>query len=269
VSDLDHSSGKVVDVRGGGDVALSAADYDRVFAILDYCSAARTLDQLKNLLMVALHDHYGCPNTTFLSGPTFTTAFADPNPVTTGRITPILDEYQAHWYLDDVFATAQSRATLLASPAITHTQLADVPSQSATYLRDFLYRKRLHSASVMHLELAHGGHGLVGIFDSEGKDLSGRDIAGLGILGRQLSLLCQTLPGQREPGWREKLTPRQIDLAELLADGHTNDEIAAILSLSPDTVKKYVSRILAVLHVRNRAEFVKLVYEQKLADQRG
>ncbi len=50
--------------------------------------------------------------------------------MTTGRITPILDEYQAHWYLDDVFATAQSRATLLASPAITHTQLADVPSQS-------------------------------------------------------------------------------------------------------------------------------------------
>jgi len=51
--------------------------------------------------MVALHDHYGCPNTTFLAGPTFTTAFADPNPVTTGRITPILDDYQAHWYLDD------------------------------------------------------------------------------------------------------------------------------------------------------------------------
>lgn len=121
----------------------------------------------------------------------------------------------------------------------------------------------------MHLQLAHGGHGLVGIFDSEGKDLSGRDIVGLGILGKQLSLLCQTLPGQREPGWREKLTPRQIDLAELLADGHTNDEIAVILSLSPDTVKKYVSRILALLRVRNRAEFVKLVYEQKLADQRG
>ncbi|MDI9915139.1 helix-turn-helix transcriptional regulator [Rhodococcus sp. IEGM 1379] len=250
-------------------MALSAQDYDRVFSILDYCSTAKTLDELKRLLMVALYENYRCPNTTFLVGPTFTTAFADPNPVTTGRITPILDEYQARWYLDDVFATAQSRATLLSSPAIAHTQLANVPSQSATYLRDFLYRKRLYSASVMHLELAHGVHGLVGIFDSEGKDLSASDIAGLGILGRQLSLFCQTLPGQRSPSWREKLTPRQIDLAELLADGHTNDEIAVILSLSPDTVKKYVSRILALVHVRNRAEFVKLVYEHKLADQRA
>ncbi|MCD2105629.1 hypothetical protein O4214_07230 [Rhodococcus erythropolis] len=140
---------------------------------------ARTLDQLKNLLMVALHDHYGCLNTTFLAGPTFTTAFADPNPVTTGRITPILDEYQAHRYLDDVFATAQSRATLLSSPAMTHTQLAGVPSQSATYQRDFLYRKRLHSASVMHLQRAHGGYGLVRIFDSEGKDLSGATFEGV------------------------------------------------------------------------------------------
>ncbi len=73
MSDLDHSSGEVVDVHGSGDVALSAADYDRVFAVFDYCSAARTLDQLKDLLMVALHDHYRCPNTTFLAGPTFTT----------------------------------------------------------------------------------------------------------------------------------------------------------------------------------------------------
>jgi DNA-binding NarL/FixJ family response regulator len=121
----------------------------------------------------------------------------------------------------------------------------------------------------MHLQLAHGVHGLVGIFDSEGKDLSATDVAGLGIVGRQLSLLCQTLPGQSSPSWQEKLTRRQRDLAELLADGHTNDEIAVILSLSPDTVKKYVSRILAVLHVRNRAEFVKLVYQHKLADQQA
>ena len=37
MSDLDHSSGEVVDVHGSGDVALSAADYDRVFAVFDYC----------------------------------------------------------------------------------------------------------------------------------------------------------------------------------------------------------------------------------------
>ncbi|WP_424805482.1 response regulator transcription factor [Rhodococcus sp. 27YEA15] len=250
-----------------GTVTLSVADYDRVFAILDHCARASSLDELKLLLMDALHERFRCPNTTFLSGPTFTTAFADPDPITTGRITPLMDEYQARWYTDDVFVTATARSTLMVTPAIRHTQLAGVPPASATYLKEFLYRRQLLSASVMHLHLAHDAHAVVGLFDSEGKELSEHDLGGLAILGRQLSLLCQTLPGQRMPGWREKLTPRQIDLAELLADGHTNDEIAVILSLSPDTVKKYVSRILAAVHVRNRAEFVKLVYEHKLADR--
>lgn len=42
--------------------------------------------------------------------------------------------------------------------------------------------------------------------------------------------------------------------------GLTTDEIAATLSLELDTVKKYVSRIFTITRVRNRVEFVKLVY---------
>ena len=58
------------------------------------CAAAPTLSEFKHTLMDALHEHYRFPNTTFLTGPTFCGAFADPDPVTTGRITPIIDEYQ-------------------------------------------------------------------------------------------------------------------------------------------------------------------------------
>ncbi|WP_425459432.1 hypothetical protein [Gordonia oryzae] len=38
-------------------------------------------------------------------------------------------------------------------------------------------------------------------------------------------------------------------MAELVGDGWTNDEIAGSLSLEPDTVKKYVSRVFALTHV--------------------
>lgn len=81
----------------------------------------------------------------------------------------------------------------------------------------------------------------------------------MGLLSRQLSNLAKLLPEQPLPSWRECLSPRQVELAELVADGHTNEEIASILNLGVDTVKKYVSRVFAATRVRNRAELVKLV----------
>lgn len=241
-------------------VPLPATEYDRIFAVLDDCGEATSLEELKHRLMDALHTHYGFPNTTFLAGPTFRTAFADPAPVTTGRITPIIDEYQTGWYRTDMFASAQSFAALGDSRAISHSQLERLPSSSLEYLDRFLYRRKLHSAAVMHLGLADRCHGLVGIFDSAGNEVPPQRIQALGLLAGQLSTLAKTLPGSPRPGWRARLTPRQIELAELLADGHTNEELAAALNLGLDTVKKYVSRIFLLTGVRNRAEFVKLVY---------
>lgn len=239
---------------------LPSAEYERIFAVLDTVAAAPTLGEFKHTLMDALHEHYRFPNTTFLTGPTFRGAFADPDPVTTGRITPIIDEYQTGWYRTDMFASPQSFDALRRSSAISHTQLRQLPSTAIEYLEEFLYRRRLRSAAVLHLGLANDCHGLVGVFDSEGKDLPPSQIHALGLLARQLSTRAKTLPGSMRPGWRDRLTPRQRDIGELVADGLTNDEIAATLSLELDTVKKYVSRIFTITRVRNRVEFVKLVY---------
>jgi len=57
-----------------------------------------------------------------------------------------------------------------------------------------------------------------------------------------------------DPVVRLSLTPRELDVLRLLADGRTNSEIAATLHLAPSSVKKLVSRILARLGVRNRVE---------------
>ncbi len=242
---------------------LSSFEYERVFAVLDDCDAATTLSDLKHRLMDALHAHYHFPNTTFLAGPTFRGAFADAEPVTTGRITPIIDEYQTGWYRTDMFASPESFVALQDARAISHLQLRRLPSTAVEYLERFLYRRQLRSAAVLHLELTDHCHGLVGIFDSEGKDLPATEIRALGLLAGQLSTLAKTLPGGTRPGWRDRLTPRQQEIAELVGDGWTNDEIAGSLSLEPDTVKKYVSRVFALTHVRNRAEFVKVVWTER------
>ena len=52
----------------------------------------------------------------------------------------------------------------------------------------------------------------------------------------------------------ETLTPREADIAELLAKGRSNAEIAKALELSLFTVKNHVSNILMKLHVRSRTE---------------
>ncbi|MFF2108471.1 helix-turn-helix transcriptional regulator [Rhodococcus sp. ACS1] len=247
-------------------LALPSSEYERIFAILESCSRSATLDSFKFQLMESLHRYYRCPNTTFWTGHTFSSAFSDPNPVTTGRTTgAALDEYQERWHTKDVFATPQSQALLRRHPAINARQLRNLDSGPSEYLTGFLYRNHLRSASLMHLDLSHGAHALVGLFDSEEQKPDSQGIYALGLLARQLSLLARALPTTRLRSWREGLTARQIEVVELIADGSTNEEVAAILTLSLDTVKKYASRIFALLSVRNRAELVKLVLEEELS----
>jgi two-component system, NarL family, response regulator LiaR len=52
----------------------------------------------------------------------------------------------------------------------------------------------------------------------------------------------------------DSLTPREAEIAELLAKGRSNAEIAKALELSLFTVKNHVSNILMKLHVRSRTE---------------
>lgn len=55
-----------------------------------------------------------------------------------------------------------------------------------------------------------------------------------------------------EPAPAEPLSPREVEVLDLIHQGLTNREIADRLFVSERTVKKHVGNILAKLHVRNR-----------------
>jgi DNA-binding NarL/FixJ family response regulator len=78
-------------------------------------------------------------------------------------------------------------------------------------------------------------------------------------LPRHVSSRAQAQP------WSQ-LTPRELEVLELLAKGMTNKEIAAELVITVRTVKFHVSSILRKLEARNRTEAVRTAAELGIID---
>lgn len=61
-----------------------------------------------------------------------------------------------------------------------------------------------------------------------------------------------------------KLTPREQEVLSLLAEGKTNDEIAAELVISPHTVARHRENLMGKLGLHNRSELVKYAIRKGL-----
>jgi DNA-binding CsgD family transcriptional regulator len=86
-------------------------------------------------------------------------------------------------------------------------------------------------------------------------DLCGADID----LARQTTVAEPPRPQRTREGrsrLEALLTTREREVLELMADGHTNTQIADALTVSEATVKSHVKRVFRKLHVSNRAQAV-------------
>jgi DNA-binding NarL/FixJ family response regulator len=56
---------------------------------------------------------------------------------------------------------------------------------------------------------------------------------------------------------RESLTTREMQVALAVAEGASNNEVAAVLYLTPKTVEYHLTRVYRKLGLRSRAELVR------------
>jgi DNA-binding NarL/FixJ family response regulator len=66
------------------------------------------------------------------------------------------------------------------------------------------------------------------------------------------------------PSRLDALTPRETEILRMVASGLSNADIAAALTISDETVKTHVSRILLKLDLRDRTQAVVYAYESGL-----
>ncbi|MFF1917250.1 response regulator [Streptomyces sp. NPDC058239] len=78
------------------------------------------------------------------------------------------------------------------------------------------------------------------------------------------------LPGSApEPQLPDGLTPRELEVLVLIAEGLSNLEIARRLQISQATVKSHINNLFAKAGVRDRAQAVRYAYVRGLAQPPG
>jgi two-component system response regulator NreC len=82
-------------------------------------------------------------------------------------------------------------------------------------------------------------------------------------------MLARARRGDTTASPPDLLSPRESEVARLLALGHTNAEIAELLGVSERTVESHRARLLEKLGVRTRAELVRRATELGLVDLSG
>jgi DNA-binding NarL/FixJ family response regulator len=105
------------------------------------------------------------------------------------------------------------------------------------------------------------------LFDAVRVVAAGEALLAPTVTRRLISEFARLRP-RPAPAALDELTPREVDVLRLVAEGLSNREFADRLVVSDETVKTHVSRVLSKLGLRDRTQAVIAAYESGLVEPR-
>jgi DNA-binding CsgD family transcriptional regulator len=234
---------------------LTATDYERILDVVGECGSTRSLSAFRETLIESLASHLGYRHAGLLLGPTRSRLFQDAGVLTLGRAAALVPSYMGHYHRWDPLAQLVAR---LGVPPAGRTLVLDqtrpyLTAENRMYLDQHLYKGGFHA--VLCTEGAGDAvHIGMVLFDEQESAFGPKDIAVMQRLGRLLTRqaeLVTQLP--QPPEWTARLTRREAEVARLVGRGCTNQEIAARLYITIDTVKKHVKAACLKARAANRA----------------
>lgn len=79
-------------------------------------------------------------------------------------------------------------------------------------------------------------------------------------------LKCGARPEEPEDAPRSRLTPREREIVQLLAEGKANKEVATALGISVKTAETHRARIMAKLNIRSIGELVRYAVRNRIVE---
>lgn len=223
-----------------------------ILRVLERCAGITDADEFRATIVDAISSSFGIRDVTFFAGTSFDAAFTDPDPLLTGATASLLDEYQARWQDKDIFATPDARRALTRDAFVQLSDFTTLPAPQHSYVVDYLLPHGMTVASAMHFK-TRTGDALVGMFDAD-RTVDDDDVLAVRFLGKQLQAHVSRVSFTPADGSLvDVLSPRQYEAARLIAEGLSNAEIARVMSVTEQSVKKYTSRIFAATGCANRA----------------
>ncbi len=221
-----------------------------LFRLIHDCARAGTFSG--EGFLESVERHLGLRDTVFFSGASSLGDASEYPLAVRGRAVPMLPAYLGRYYRNDVFRSpAVERIAASRGMADLREIPSDVIAQHREYVDEFHGQFGTRTITLVKLD-GRRRSGYVFALDFE----SGVPRRAVELLHGIRSILAVQLDadGPDPDAVGERLTSKEKRVAELVARGLSNAQIAAALNVKVDTVKKYLTAIYAACGVRSRTQ---------------
>jgi len=234
---------------------LQARDFEAALRVVDAASRAHTLDGFREATLEAMASAMGYRDATFFVGATVEEAFADRRPAVSGRAGRMLEQYVGRWWREDLYARPRALQLFRRRSVVA---LRELPRPAGPgerrYVEQFLVANRIEDELGVRLDTGACGVALMGVLGDGRRPFDARDVARLELLSGPLSSILRFYLRPERRAREAELSPREREVAELVAAGLSNREVARELCVGEHTVKKHLTRVLAATGCRSRTQ---------------